>query len=139
MQFLTRARLLHSVLRRGVQACSCRSVSDAGGPSSATSTVVKEPQGKEVSVSVSSLRADTVAAAGLDISRKWVHFNTRTLYIQLNSLTLGSLGAWSVLCPRPFGVGGGQPGIHCLRVRQNVPKTWYTVYVINPAHERVAE
>ena len=69
---IRRCRLLQSVVRWRTVGC-CRSRSSSG-PGSVEETTGKEPppQGKEVKVAVSSLRADTVAAAGLDISKKCV-------------------------------------------------------------------
>lgn len=64
-------RLLQSIVRWRIVGCRSRSSS---GPGCVEEITGKEPppQGKEVKVAVSSLRADTVAAAGLDISKKCV-------------------------------------------------------------------
>ena len=55
---------------------TCYTTGHAYGHSSGSVEESKEPdpkgKGKEISVAVSSLRVDTVAAAGLDISRKCV-------------------------------------------------------------------
>ena len=65
---ISRMRLWHAVWRRGL--LGLRSESNAAGPASSGDSSKDAQQGKEVSLAVSSLRADTVAAAGLDISRK---------------------------------------------------------------------
>ena len=65
-------RVLQSVLRWS-RASVCSSTSSRPG---SVEVKEKEPQGKEINVAVSSLRVDTVAAAGLDISRKYVRLSS---------------------------------------------------------------
>ena len=55
-----------------VGSCRSTSTSRSAANSDGEMTGKDSPKGKEVKAAVSSLRADTVAAAGLDISKKCV-------------------------------------------------------------------
>ena len=67
-----RCRELQSILRWSIVGCYRSTSTSRPGSVEERTGSGESPQGKEVKVAVSSLRADTVAAAGLDISKKCV-------------------------------------------------------------------